>query len=180
MTFSMRICLLGLALMALPAWAQAPAAERGALAAQPAAPLTRSGGPDTPVFTSIAKVLVRSPEPFQLAQFYAALGFREASRSANGVNFYLAGDVGVLEILKMDAATRPSGPKTSRTQQGVVAIFEVTDQAGLIARAKAAGATLIERWDASDRPASIYYVGDPENNILGFAARHHDPRVKTP
>ena len=92
----------------------------------------------------------------------------------------LDGDVGVLEILKMDSGARPSGPKSSRTQQGVVAIFEVSDQAALVARAKAAGATLVERWDASDRPASIFYIGDPENNILGFAARHHDPRVRTP
>ena len=44
-------------------------------------------------------------------------------------------------MLKMDKGTRPSGPKTSRTQQGVVAIFEVTDPQALIARAKAAGAT---------------------------------------
>jgi catechol 2,3-dioxygenase-like lactoylglutathione lyase family enzyme len=162
-----------------PALAQSPVQAPIAAAPAPASPRApAAGGPLA--FTAIAKVLVRSPDPFRLAQFYAALGFREVSRSANGVNFYLAGDVGVLEILKMDAATRPSGPKTSRTQQGVVAIFEVTDQAGLVERAKAAGATLIERWDASDRPASIYYVGDPENNILGFAARHHDPRVNTP
>ena len=59
-------------------------------------------------------------------------------------------------------------------------IREVSDQAALVARAKAAGATLVARWGASDRPASIFYIGDPENNILGFAARHHDPRVRTP
>jgi hypothetical protein len=131
-------------------------------------------------FTSVPKVLVRSPDPVKLAEFYKALGFSEVSRNEFGVNFYLQGNVGALEVLKMDKDTRPSGPKTSRTQQGVVAIFEVTDQQALIARAKAAGATLIERWDASDRPATIYYIGDPEFNILGFAARHHDPRLKTP
>ncbi len=131
-------------------------------------------------FTSIPKVLVRSPDPVKLAEFDKALGFAEVSRNNFGVNFYLQGSVGALEVLKMDKDTRPSGPKTSRTQQGVVAIFEVTDQQALIARAKAAGATLIERWDASDRPATIYYIGDPEYNILGFAARHHDPRLKTP
>ncbi len=62
----------------------------------------------------------------------------------------------------------------------MVAIFEVTDQAALLARAKAAGATLIERWDVADRPATIYYIGNPENSILGFAARHHHPRINTP
>jgi catechol 2,3-dioxygenase-like lactoylglutathione lyase family enzyme len=145
-----------------------------------AAPSTAPAASGAVAFTSIAKVLVRSPDPARLAAFYTALGFREVSRSAMSVNFYLEGNVGVLEVLKMAAGTQPSGPKTSRTQQGVVAIFEVTDQAALVARAKAAGATLIERWDASDRPASIYYIGDPENNILGFAGRHHDPRVRTP
>ena len=130
--------------------------------------------------TSIPKVLVRSPNPLKLAEFYKALGFAEVARSAQSVNFYLEGNVGALEVMQMDSTARPSGPKTSRTQQGVVAIFEVTDQAALVARAKAAGATLIERWDATDRPATIYYIGDPENNVLGFAARHHHPRIKTP
>ncbi len=130
--------------------------------------------------TAIPKVLVRSPNPAKLAEFYKALGFSETSRTPFSVNFYLEGDVGAFEVLKMDEGTQPSGPKTSRTQQGVVAIFEVADQEGLVARAKAAGATLIERWDAPERPATIYYIGDPENNILGFAARHHHPRIKTP
>ncbi len=130
--------------------------------------------------TSIPKVLVRSPNPAKLAEFYKALGFSETARNQNSVNFYLEGDVGAFEVLKMDEGTQPSGPKTSRTQQGVVAIFEVTDQDALVKRAKAAGATLVERWDAPDRPATIYYIGDPENNVLGFAARNHHPRIKTP
>jgi predicted enzyme related to lactoylglutathione lyase len=136
--------------------------------------------PEPIAVTSIPKVLVCSPDPLKLAEFYKALGFTETSRTSGSVNFYLAGDVGAFEVLKMDDNAKPSGPKTSRTQQGVVAIFEVTDQEGLLARAKAAGATLIERWDAPERPATIYYIGDPENNILGFAARHHHPRIKTP
>jgi catechol 2,3-dioxygenase-like lactoylglutathione lyase family enzyme len=179
MNATVRIGLLAWVLLVQPAWAQTPSASQAASSTPAAAPAARAAaGPVA--FSSIAKVLVRSPDPMRLAQFYTALGFREVSRSATGVNFYLDGDVGVLEILRMDAGTRPSGPKTSRTQQGVVAIFEVSDQAALVARAKAAGATLVERWDASDRPASIFYIGDPEYNILGFAARHHDPRVRTP
>lgn len=174
-----RIGFLAWVLLVQPAWAQTPSSAQAPSSTPAAAPTARA--PASPMaFTSIAKVLVRSPDPMRLAGFYTALGFREASRNATAVNFYLDGDVGVLEILKMDAGTRPSGPKTSRTQQGVVAIFEVSDQAALVARAKAAGATLVERWDASDRPASIFYIGDPEYNILGFAARHHDPRVRTP
>ena len=179
MKYRFRIGLTACALLVQPAWAQAPSSTQ-TLSITPAAAQAAPAAASSMSFTSIAKVLVRSPDPMRLAQFYTALGFREVSRNATGVNFYLDGDVGVLEILKMDSGARPSGPKSSRTQQGVVAIFEVSDQAALVARAKAAGATLVERWDASDRPASIFYIGDPENNILGFAARHHDPRVRTP
>jgi catechol 2,3-dioxygenase-like lactoylglutathione lyase family enzyme len=134
-----------------------------------------------PAFTATPTVLVRSPDPAKLAEFYAALGFKVERRSPNGgVIFHLDGDVGSLEVIQMDKATKPVGGKTSRTQQGVVAIFETSDQAAVVARARAAGATLVEKWDASDRPISIYYIGDPENNILGFAPRHHNPNIKTP
>jgi predicted enzyme related to lactoylglutathione lyase len=134
-----------------------------------------------PAFTSVPTILVRTPDPAKLAEFYKALGFTVGRVSpTGGVIFYLEGNAGSLEVLKMDANTRPSGPKTSRTQQGVVAIFETTDQQAVIARAKAAGATLVEEWKASDRPISIFYIADPENNILGFAPRHHNPNIKTP
>ena len=134
-----------------------------------------------PLFAATPTILVRSPDPAKLAKFYTALGFKQYRVSAKGgVIFHLDGDVGSLEVVQMDKDTRPSGPKASRTQQGVVAIFETTDQAEVIARAKAAGATLIEKWDASDRAVSIYYIADPENNILGFAPRHHNPNIKSP
>jgi len=134
-----------------------------------------------PVFSAAPTILVRSPDPAKLSEFYVALGFQKYRVSAKGgVIFHLDGDVGSLEVVQMDAGTKPGPAKASRTQQGVVAIFEVSDQAALVARAKAAGATLIEKWDASDRPVSIYYVGDPENNIIGFAPRHHNPNIKTP
>jgi hypothetical protein len=135
----------------------------------------------TPVFTATPTILVRSPDPAKLSQFYIALGFKKVRVSGKGgVIFHLEGQVGSLEVVQMDPNSKPSGPKTSRTQQGVVAIFETDDQAGVIARAKTAGATLIEKWDAADRPVSIYYIGDPENNILGFAPRNHNPNIKTP
>jgi predicted enzyme related to lactoylglutathione lyase len=135
----------------------------------------------TPVFTATPTILVRSPDPAKLSEFYIALGFKKVRVSGKGgVIFHLDGQVGSLEVVQMDPNTKPSGAKTSRTQQGVVAIFETDDQAGVIARAKAAGATLIEKWEASDRPIAIYYIGDPENNILGFAPRNHNPNIKTP
>ena len=128
-----------------------------------------------PLFTAAPTILVRSPDPAKLSEFYIALGFQKVRVSANGgVIFHLDGQVGSLEV------TKPGPAKTSRTQQGVVAIFETTDQEAVIARAKAAGATLVEKWTASDRPVSIYYIADPENNILGFAPRHHNSNIKTP
>src|SRR5689334_21617537 len=119
----------------------------------------------SPLITATPTILVRSPDPGKLMKFYEALGFKRFRGSpSGGTIFHIEGDVGSLEIIQMDKNTKPTVGKTSRTQQGVVAIFETTDQAGIVARAKAAGATLIEKWDASDRPISIYYIGDPENN----------------
>lgn len=137
--------------------------------------------PAAPRFSATPTILVRSPDPANLAKFYEALGFKKIRISGNnGVIFHLDGDVGSLEVVKMDPATQPGPKKTSRTQQGVVAIFETDNQEETFRRAQAAGATLIEKWTASDRPVSIYYIADPENNILGFAPRHHNSSIKTP
>jgi formylglycine-generating enzyme required for sulfatase activity/catechol 2,3-dioxygenase-like lactoylglutathione lyase family enzyme len=147
------------------------------LGAEVAAP----AGTSAPAFTATPTVLVRSPDPAKLAAFYAALGFRPSRTSPNGgVIFLLDGAVGSLEVVRMDPGTRPTTGKTSRTQQGVVAIFETDDPEEVVRRARAAGATLVEPWTASDRPVTIYYVADPENNILGFAPRRHNPRIRTP
>lgn len=133
-----------------------------------------------PLFTSTPTVLLRSPDPVKLAEFYLALGMTEKRRNDFGVIINLENDQGSLEILKMDANTKPGGPKTTRKQQGVVAIFEVTDQVELVRRAREAGATLVERWTSSERGHSIYYVGDWENNVFGFAPRYHNPKIKVP
>ena len=142
---------------------------------------TASAQDKPPTFSATPTILVRSPDPAKLSEFYVALGFvKHRVSPKGGVIFHLEGDVGSLEVVQMDPNSKPGPAKTSRTQQGVVAIFEVSDQAAVIARAKAAGAKLVEKWDASDRPVSIYYIADPENNILGFAPRHHNPNIKTP
>ena len=133
------------------------------------------------LFTAAPTILLRTPDPAKLAEFYAALGMKIARVSERGSVFvYLEGNVGSLEILAMDPNTKPGGPKTSRTQQGVVAIFETTDQAEVVRRAKVAGSPLIERWNSSTRGHSIYYIADPENNIFGFAPRYHNPGIKVP
>jgi predicted enzyme related to lactoylglutathione lyase len=134
-----------------------------------------------PLFTSTPTILLRSPDPAALAKFYAALGMKIARVSERGSVFiYLEGNYGSLEILAMDPNTKPGGPKTSRTQQGVVAIFETTDQEEVVRRARAAGSPMVEKWTSTQADVSIYYIADPENNIFGYAPRHHNSNIPTP
>ena len=135
-----------------------------------------------PLFTSSPTVMVRSHDPGKLAQYYVAIGFKlkQTSATTGTSGFVLENDAGILEVLKADKDLQVATPKTNRKQQGVVAIFETTDVEAVVARAKAAGATMIEKWDATEGPISIYYIADPENNVLGFAPRHHNKNLKTP
>jgi predicted enzyme related to lactoylglutathione lyase len=140
-----------------------------------------AGAQEAPKYFSTPTILVRSPDPAKLAPFYEALGFKKVRVSGNGgAIFHIEGSTGSLEVVKMDPKTKPAMGKTSRTQQDVVAIFETDNQDEVVRLAKANGATVVEKWTASDRPVSIWYIGDPENNILGFAPRHHNPSIKTP
>ena len=134
-----------------------------------------------PWFTSVPTILLRTPDPANLAKFYEAIGMRVGRVNARGsVYMYLDGNVGTLEILKMDENTQPGGPKTSRTQQGVVVIFETDDLEEVVRRAEAAGSPLIEKWTSSQAPISIYYIADWENNIFGYAPRYHNPNINVP
>lgn len=134
-----------------------------------------------PLFTSTPTILLRTPDPAALSKFYEALGMKIARVSERGSAFiYHEGNSGSLEILKMDEDTQPGGVKTSRTQQGVVAIFETTDLEEVVRRARAAGSPLIEKWTSSQADVSIYYIADPENNIFGFAPRYHNPNINVP
>ena len=138
-------------------------------------------GDSSLLFTSSPTILLRSPDPQNLAKFYEALGMKIGRVSERGSVFiYLEGNYGSLEILQMDPNTKPSEPKTTRRAQGVVTIFETTDQAEVVRRARAAGSPLIERWNSSQRGHSIYYIADPENNIFGFGPRYHNPAIKVP
>ncbi len=133
-----------------------------------------------PLFTSVPTILLRSPDPIALGKFYAALGMKITRVSERGTVIHLEGNVGSLEIAVMDPSSEPGGPKTSRTQQGVVAIFETTDQEALVRRARAAGSPMIEKWTSTQAEISIYYIADPENNIFGYAPRHHNTNIPTP
>ncbi|NKB45191.1 MAG: hypothetical protein GKS03_13040 [Alphaproteobacteria bacterium] len=134
-----------------------------------------------PLFTSTPTILLRTPYPANLSKFYIALGMKVGSVAPSGtVNIYHEGGSGSLEILKMDPSTEPGGAKTSRTQQGVVAIFETTDVEEVVRRARAAGSPLVEKWTSSRVDVSIYYIADWENNIFGFAPRYHNPNINVP
>lgn len=134
-----------------------------------------------PRFTSTPTILLRTPDPAALSEFYIALGMKVGSIAPSGtVNIYHEGGTGSLEILKMDENTKPGGPKTSRTQQGVVVIFETTDVDEVVRRARAAGSPLVEKWTSSQADVSIYYIADWENNIFGYAPRYHNPNINVP
>lgn len=139
------------------------------------------GGGDPITYSIIATIIVRTPDPAKLADYYEALGFvRGREIPGQGVVFYLAGNQGSLEIIKMDPDTKPSGPKTSRTQQGVLGIFETDQLDEVVERAKALGSPVIDTWTHPRAGVSIHYIADPEYNFLGFTTRGHNPNINTP
>ncbi len=134
-----------------------------------------------PLFTATPTILLRTPDPGKLGDFYIALGMKVNRVNSRGsVIIYHEGGTGSLEIVRMDANTQPGGPKTSRTQQGVVAIFETTDLDEVVRRAEDAGSPMIEKWTAAQGDVSIYYIADWENNIFGYTKRNHNPNINTP
>jgi len=121
-----------------------------------------------PKFNSISMAVLRSPDPVQLSKFYESLGMRVAEIGDNGAVFFdLEVDGDLFEILNIEENTEPSGPKTTRTQQGVVALINVTNVKEIARRAKEAGSPLVEPLGEADA-AFVYYIADWENNILGF------------
>jgi predicted enzyme related to lactoylglutathione lyase len=133
-----------------------------------------------PWFTAVPTILLRTPDPGELSKFYIALGMKVDRINTTGtVVIYHENGGGSLEIARMQAGTQPGGPKTSRTQQGVVAIFETTDLEDVVRRAQEAGSPLIEKGAslAGDHP--IYYIADWENNVFGYTTPNHNPALNT-
>lgn len=131
------------------------------------------------LFTGLPTVVIRSPDPLKLAEFYAALGWKALRIEGEKTFFYLENNMGSIEIKKLDAPGKPGPALSSRTQQTVVAVYEVTNQPELVRRAKAAGSPLIEEYKAGGG-VSLFYIADPENNITGYAPRNHDSHIHTP
>ena len=118
----------------------------------------------------IGTVLLRSHNPEQLAEFYRKLGFRDWRRSERIIAFHVGGGEG-LEIGYLDPEVGPAPDRTSRTQvRGAVAVFGTHNIEEVLENAKANGALFIEPVGNGDR-IDLYYIADPEGNILGFQPR---------
>lgn len=111
--------------------------------------------------------VIRSHDLDALADFYRALGFQEWASSERIVGLR-AGGGAALEIGHLDPGAPANPPRTSRAQAPAMAIFGVTDVEAVVTRARAAGATFIEKYD-SPGGTPLYYIGDPDGNVIGFA-----------
>jgi hypothetical protein len=122
-----------------------------------------------PEFNDIYMIVIRSPDPTKLSEFYAALGMKIKEVAENGAVFFDIGSERTLfEILNMEENTKPSGPKTTRTQEGLVALIETTNLKELMRRAKEAGSPMVEPLGGDADSARVVYIADWENNIVGF------------
>ena len=117
----------------------------------------------------VAIVLIRSHDPETLADYYRALGFRDWASSERIIGLH-AGGGEVLEIGYLDKGAPPNPPRTSRTQSQTVAVFGTHQLDDVLKNAEANGATFIESWP-EEGEAELYYIGDPEGNVMGFMAR---------
>ena len=124
-------------------------------------------GDDKVKFRGVGWVVIRSHNRDRLAEFYRALGFVQAGSSSNVVGLYAGRQAGV-EIGHLDPDVPASQPKTSRTQARMVAIFGTTNVQEVVARARNAGATMVERVSSEGNDA-LYYIGDPDGNVIGFS-----------
>jgi len=114
----------------------------------------------------IGWVLLRSHDPKRLAEFYYALGFKEWASSERIIGLH-AGGGAAIEIGRLDADVTPNPVITSRTQASSGVIFGTTDVEQVAENARTAGAMFVELWTSGT--IKLYYIGDPEGNVIGFA-----------
>ena len=111
--------------------------------------------------------------------FYEALGFRRKSRGAEGVAFFEAGGV-ILSLwptaeLAKDAEIASANPSGFR---GVSLAWNCTSAADVdraLARAKAAGATLVRSAQAVFWGGYTAYFADPDGHLWEIAHNPHFP-----
>jgi len=124
-------------------------------------------GDDQVKFRGVGWVVIRSHDRDRLADFYRALGFVQGGSSRNVIGLYV-GRQAALEIGHLDPDADPSRTKKSRTQARAVAIFGTTNVQEVVDRAIKAGATMIEKV-FSEGNDTLYYIGDPDGNVVGFS-----------
>ena len=117
----------------------------------------------------VAIVLIRSHDRERLADFYRALGFRDWAQSERIIGLH-AGGGEVLEIGHLEEGTPDNPPRTSRKQSQAVAVFGTHEIENVLKAAEENGATFIEGWPEEGEP-EMYYIGDPDGNVMGFMAR---------
>lgn len=116
----------------------------------------------------VAIVLIRSHNRDKLAEFYRALGFRDWASSERIIGLH-AGGGEVLEIGHLEEGAPANPPRTSRTQATALAVFGTHELDNVLKAAEENGATFIEGWPES--APEMYYIGDPDGNVMGFMAR---------
>lgn len=121
-------------------------------------------------FNDIYMIVIRSPDPVKLSEFYVALGMKIKEVAENGaVYFDIGSERTLFEILNMKENTQLGAPKTTRTEQGLVALIETTNLQELMRRAEEAGSPLVEPLGGDAESARVVYIADWENNIVGFS-----------
>ena len=121
-------------------------------------------------FNDIYMIVIRSPDPVKLSEFYVALGMEIKEVAENGAVFFDIGSERTLfEILNMKEGTEPRGPKTTRTEEGLVALIEATNLQELMRRAREANSPMVEPLGGDAETARVVYIADWENNIVGFS-----------
>lgn len=135
-----------------------------ALALVPEAPAFAA---DTPRMKGIGWVVIRSHDRDRLEAFYRALGFQEWASSDRIIGLR-AGGGAALELGRLDPDAPKNPSRTSRDQAPAMVIFGTDNVEEVVARAEANGATFIEKYD-SPGGTSLYYIGDPDGNVIGFA-----------
>lgn len=118
----------------------------------------------------IGWIVLRSKDPERLANYYMDLGFKEWARSPRIIGLK-AGGGAVLEIGKLDMAAPDPAPKPTRTQVQQAAIIGTRQAKQVAEQAKAAGAAFIETYISGG--IAIYYIADPDGNVIGFAEDGH-------
>lgn len=121
-----------------------------------------------PNLRGIGWIVLRARDREGLVNFYKALGFEEYGRGGEIVGMH-AGNGAILEIGHIAEPAPNVQPVTTRKQRSHVTIVGCRDSDAICEAAKAAGSPLQEL--IVIRETRLWYITDPEYNIVGFATQ---------